>query len=236
MLREPVSFMHALHAQFVNETTEDEPDFARALAKEPARRAGREIPPRVRCPSFLHYRERARYAPQLERYFAAFPREAGARARLRGVPRGQRGAGTGSVLEFLGVDPGARAGLPRGARSQGAAQRPPEPGAQLAAPEAGRVPRPRPEALRPGEQAGRRDGDAARRRQRGSRRSSRRSSARSCGPTSRAPPSSWGAISRRSGATSAAARAARRARRPRTRARPRRQPSGTTRRPPARGA
>ena len=95
MLREPVSFMHALHAQFVNETTEDEPDFARALAKEPARRAGREIPTRVRCPSFLHYRERARYAPQLERCFAAFPREAGARARLRGVPGGQRGGSTG---------------------------------------------------------------------------------------------------------------------------------------------
>ena len=143
MLREPVSFMQALHAQFVNETTEDEPDFARALAKEPARRAGREIPPRVRCPSFLHYRERARYAPQLERFFAVFPRKqvlvlvfeefrADNAAR---VPAGARVPRRRS---------GARAGLPRGARPQDAAQRPPQPGAQLAAPEAGRVPRPRP--------------------------------------------------------------------------------------------
>lgn len=75
MLREPVSFLHSLHMQFVNETTEDEPDFARALALEPERREGRSIPARVRCPSFLFYRERARYAAQLQRFYDVFPRE-----------------------------------------------------------------------------------------------------------------------------------------------------------------
>jgi hypothetical protein len=75
MLREPVSFMHSLHMQYVNDTTEDEPDFALALEKEPLRRAGEAIPARARCPSFLFYRERARYASQLERYHAVFPRE-----------------------------------------------------------------------------------------------------------------------------------------------------------------
>ena len=104
MLREPVSFMQALHAQFVNETTEDEPDFARALAKEPARRAGREIPTRVRCPSFLHYRERARYAPQLERFFAAFPRKQ-VLVLVFEEFRADNAAGYRQVLEFLGVDP-----------------------------------------------------------------------------------------------------------------------------------
>jgi hypothetical protein len=75
MLREPVSFMHSLHMQYVNETTEDETHFVRALEKEPLRKSGKAIPSRVRCPSYLFYRERARYSEQLERYYAHFPRE-----------------------------------------------------------------------------------------------------------------------------------------------------------------
>jgi Sulfotransferase family len=75
MLREPVSFMHSLHMEYLNETIEDEPDFARALEKESRRRAGECIPARVRCPSYLFYRERARYTDQLARYYAVFPRE-----------------------------------------------------------------------------------------------------------------------------------------------------------------
>lgn len=75
MLREPVSFMHSLHMEYLNETIEDEPDFARALEKESLRKAGRCIPARVRCPSYLFYRERARYSSQLARYYAVFPRK-----------------------------------------------------------------------------------------------------------------------------------------------------------------
>jgi hypothetical protein len=75
MLREPVSFMHSLHMEHLNETLEDETDFARALEKEPLRKAGKSIPARVRCPSYLFYRERARYSWQLARYYAVFPRE-----------------------------------------------------------------------------------------------------------------------------------------------------------------
>jgi len=75
MLREPVSFMHSLHTEHLNQTLEDEPDFARALEKEPLRKAGEFIPARVRCPSYLFYRERARYSSQLARYYAVFPRE-----------------------------------------------------------------------------------------------------------------------------------------------------------------
>jgi Sulfotransferase domain len=73
MLREPVSFMHSLHMEYLNETIEDEPDFARALEKESLRKAGQFIPARVRCPSYLFYRERARYSSQLARYYAVFP-------------------------------------------------------------------------------------------------------------------------------------------------------------------
>lgn len=75
MLREPVSFMHSLHMEYVNETAEDETDFARALQKEPLRKAGRCLPVRVRCPSYLLYRERARYSDQLARYYTVFPPE-----------------------------------------------------------------------------------------------------------------------------------------------------------------
>jgi hypothetical protein len=75
MFREPVSFMHSLHTEYLNETIEDEPDFARALEKESLRRAGECIPARVRCPSYLFYRERARYSSQLARYYAELPRE-----------------------------------------------------------------------------------------------------------------------------------------------------------------
>lgn len=75
MLREPVSFMHSLHMEYLNETVEDEGDFARALEKESLRKAGECIPARVRCPSYLFYRERARYSSQLARYYAEFPRE-----------------------------------------------------------------------------------------------------------------------------------------------------------------
>ena len=121
MLREPVSFMHSLHTQFVNETTEDEPDFARALDLEAERRAGRSIPARVRCPSFLFYRERARYAAQLERYLAVFPREQILVLVFEEFREDNEGHYR-RVLEFLGVGPGPHAGVPRGAREPGAAQ------------------------------------------------------------------------------------------------------------------
>lgn len=75
MLREPVAFMHSLHMEYLNETIEEEADFARALEKESLRRAGECIPPRVRCPSYLFYRERAKYFDQVARYYAVFPRE-----------------------------------------------------------------------------------------------------------------------------------------------------------------
>jgi Sulfotransferase family len=103
MLREPVSFMRSLHAQYLNETTEDEPDFARALAKEPLRKRGEAIPRRARCPSFLFYRERARYANQLERYHAAFPRESILHLVLEEFGEDNE-RHYRNVLEFLGVD------------------------------------------------------------------------------------------------------------------------------------
>lgn len=72
-LREPVSLMHSLHMQYVNEANEDEVDFEKALQKEGLRKEGKYIPSLVRCPSYLHYSERVKYTDQTERYFKLFP-------------------------------------------------------------------------------------------------------------------------------------------------------------------
>lgn len=104
MLREPVSFMHSLHMEYLNETIEDEPDFARALEKEQLRKAGDVIPARVRCPSYLHYRERARYSSQLARYYAEFPREHILVITMEEFRQDNEGHYR-DALGFLGVDP-----------------------------------------------------------------------------------------------------------------------------------
>lgn len=104
MLREPVSFMHSLHMEYLNETIEDEVDFARALEKESRRKAGESLPARVRCPSYLFYRDRARYSSQLARYYDAFPRE-NILALTMEEFRQDNARHYRQVLEFLGVDP-----------------------------------------------------------------------------------------------------------------------------------
>lgn len=73
MLRNPVDFVHSLHMQYVNNGNEDEPDFARALSLEPARRRGQQFPPGVRCPSHLYYSERVQFAEHLARYLQQYP-------------------------------------------------------------------------------------------------------------------------------------------------------------------
>jgi len=75
ILRDPVSFLHSLHMQYINETTEIEEDFKTALILESKRKKGDAIPDRVRCPSYLYYRDRAKYTEQIKRYFEAFPKE-----------------------------------------------------------------------------------------------------------------------------------------------------------------
>lgn len=104
MLREPVAFMHSLHMEYLNETIEDEPDFARALEKESLRKAGQCIPARVRCPSYVFYRERARYSGQLARYYAVFPRKNLLVMTMEEF-RQDNERHYRRALDFLGVDP-----------------------------------------------------------------------------------------------------------------------------------
>jgi hypothetical protein len=67
--------LRSLHLQFIQTYIETENDFAKALALEPARRAGRAIPPYTYWPQTLLYSEHVRYVEQLRRYEAVFPRE-----------------------------------------------------------------------------------------------------------------------------------------------------------------
>jgi hypothetical protein len=76
LLREPASYLRSLHMQLLEIGTEREPDLRRAIALEPARRAGRDLPDAVaRWPAVLLYTDHVRYVEQLQRYHAAFPRE-----------------------------------------------------------------------------------------------------------------------------------------------------------------
>jgi hypothetical protein len=103
ILREPASFLRSLHLQFLQTHVETEPDLRKALELEPLRREGKAIPPDSTRPQALLYSEHVRYAEQLRRYEAVFPREQmlvliydDFRADNEGTVR--------RVLDFLGVE------------------------------------------------------------------------------------------------------------------------------------
>ncbi len=75
ILREPTSFLRSLHLQLLQNHSETERDFGRALALEPARRQGRNIPRDCPRPPALMYSEYVCYVDQLRRYHAVFPSE-----------------------------------------------------------------------------------------------------------------------------------------------------------------
>jgi hypothetical protein len=75
VLREPASFLHSLHLQFVQVCIETEKDLRKALALEEARSQGRRIPRYSYLPQVLLYSDHVRYVDQLSRYHALFPPE-----------------------------------------------------------------------------------------------------------------------------------------------------------------
>lgn len=103
-LREPASFLGSLHNHFVKVTNEEEEDFVRALALESERVKGKNISPRIMCPSWAHYSQRITYYAQVKRYYDVF-----APQQIKVViyesfrednPKVYR-----EILEFLEVDP-----------------------------------------------------------------------------------------------------------------------------------
>jgi hypothetical protein len=73
ILREPASFLRSLHLQSLHNHIESEKDFGKALALEPTRREGRQIPRGCHTPQALMYSEHVRYVQQLQSFHAAFP-------------------------------------------------------------------------------------------------------------------------------------------------------------------
>jgi|SRR5580692_1082544 hypothetical protein len=76
ILREPASFLHSLHLQFVQIYIEPEKDMRKALSLEDARREGKQLPHNAFWgPQGTLYSDYVRYVEQLCRYHAHFPPE-----------------------------------------------------------------------------------------------------------------------------------------------------------------
>jgi hypothetical protein len=103
ILREPASFLHSLHLQFVQAYVETETDFRRAISLESSRRAGRDIPRRSYWPQLLAYSDHVRYVEQLRRYHAVFAPEQ-ILVLIYDDLRSDNEASVRRVLRFLGVD------------------------------------------------------------------------------------------------------------------------------------
>jgi hypothetical protein len=104
MLREPVEMLYSLYHEFRYLGDEHLPSFHQALGAEPDRRAGRRVCRRACFAQGLVYRETARYADQVKRYFDTFGRE-----RVHVIIYDDLATQPSRVyletLQFLGVDP-----------------------------------------------------------------------------------------------------------------------------------
>jgi hypothetical protein len=75
ILREPASFLRSFHLQCLRNHVETEKSFAKAIALEDARRAGKRLPRHSQRPHELLYSDHVRYVMQLQSYHAVFARE-----------------------------------------------------------------------------------------------------------------------------------------------------------------
>jgi hypothetical protein len=103
ILREPVSLLRSVHLQFVQAMIETEYDLRKALALEPARREGRDLPRHGLWPQALMYSEHVRYVEQLRRYHAVFGRE-NVLVLIYDDFRADNAETVRAVLRFLGVE------------------------------------------------------------------------------------------------------------------------------------
>lgn len=103
MLRNPIDMIYSLHSEFLYSGNEEVEDFVSALALESCRRRGQHIPQSANFPGGLQYRETARYASQVKRYFDNFGRER-VKVLLYEDFREDVGRTYVDVLEFLGLD------------------------------------------------------------------------------------------------------------------------------------
>jgi hypothetical protein len=106
ILREPASFIRSFHLQMLSSGIESERSLRKALALEPARREGRDLPRDTRHPGALMYSRHVHYVQQLERYYDVFPAE-NILVLIYDDFRANNDAEVRRVLRFLGVDDSA---------------------------------------------------------------------------------------------------------------------------------
>lgn len=106
ILREPASFLHSLHLQFVQIYIDTEKDFRKALSLEEARRQGRDLPRNEYWPGATFYSDHVRYVEQLRRYEAVFPPEQ-IKVIIYDDFRRDNAATMRAIWRFLGVDDAA---------------------------------------------------------------------------------------------------------------------------------
>jgi hypothetical protein len=104
ILREPASFLHSLHLQFVQIYIEPEKDMRKAIALEDARREGKHVPSKSFWgPQATLYSEYVRYVEQLRRYHDVFAPEQ-VLVLIYDDFRRENEATLRTVLRFLDVD------------------------------------------------------------------------------------------------------------------------------------
>jgi hypothetical protein len=107
LFREPVSFLYSYHLQMLqNPVSEGETvkDFASALALEPQRKEGQQLPNGCLVPQLLYYSERVNYAEQLLRYTELFGGDQ-LRVYLYEDFKANNEAVYHDILDFLGLMP-----------------------------------------------------------------------------------------------------------------------------------
>lgn len=103
ILREPASFMRAVHLQLLKMRRETETDFRKAVELESPRLEGRHIPASNPWPQTLIYSHRVRYVEQLRRYHAVLAPEQ-VLVLIYDDFRNDNEATVRRVLRFLDVD------------------------------------------------------------------------------------------------------------------------------------
>lgn len=103
MLRNPIDMMYSMWSQFRYSGNEQIGSFEEALEAEADRRAGKRIRRAAHCVTGLHYREMARFAEHVPRYFERFGRE-NVQIIIFDDFRSDTPAAFRAVLDFLDLD------------------------------------------------------------------------------------------------------------------------------------
>ena len=106
IVRNPVYFLHSLHAHTLTTGHETVVDFQKALALEEGRKEGKNLPgySLLGQPSGLFYSEWAKFSEQLKRYYDLFGEEA-VKVIIYEEFRESNAVLYKDLLDFLGVDP-----------------------------------------------------------------------------------------------------------------------------------